>query len=582
MSLLDRARAWRDADPDPQDRAELTKLIAEAERGELGPLEDRFAGPLEFGTAGLRGVLGAGESRLNTAVITRATYGLVRHLLAVVPDAAERGLVIGRDARRRSEALAICAAEVAAALGMKVHFLPGPSPTPLIAFAVKELRAAGGATVTASHNPPEYNGYKVYLDRGAQIVPPDDAAIAAQIAAAPPAKDIARLPLADAIAAGRVVDRSNIEESYVAALLELKLLPAPTEQLRIAYTALHGVGERLTRVVMAKAGFSRFSSVAVQAEPDGSFPTVSFPNPEEPAAMQRVLALGARERADLVLAQDPDADRLGVAAFDRDGRAVVLTGNEIGVLLGHHVLARDPRPTPDRHVVTTIVSSAQLGHIARAMGVHASETLTGFKWIAKAALDRAEQDGWRFVFGYEEALGYTIGGVTRDKDGIGAALVMAELAADAKSRGETILDVLRRIRERYGLFVGRQRSITLPGREGLDKIKAAMRALRTSPPRALGGDPVLDVWDLEAKTRTFADQRVEPVLGFAPSDVLVYTLERRGRAAVRPSGTEPKLKLYLEVAEALAPGEDMEPALARGGERLAAIERALMAAAGLG
>ncbi len=578
MTILDRARAWRDADPDSDDVAELTALI---DAGDLAALEERFAGPLEFGTAGLRGVIGAGESRLNTAVIARATYGLARHLLAAVPGAAERGIVIGRDARRRSEALATVAAEVAAAQGIKVHFLPGTSPTPLVAFAVKELGAAGGATVTASHNPPEYNGFKVYLDRGAQIVPPDDAAIAAQIAAAPPAKDIPRMPLAEAIAAGRVVDRTNIEESYVAALLELKVLPAPTESLRIAYTALHGVGERLTRQVLAKAGFSQLYSVAQQAQPDGTFPTVSFPNPEEPAALQRVLALAVRERADLVLAQDPDADRLAVAAFDREGRVTVLTGNEIGVLLGHHVLARDARQTADRHVVTTIVSSAQLGHIARAMGVHASETLTGFKWIAKAAIDRAEQDGWRFVFGYEEALGYTIGGVTRDKDGLGAALVMAELAADAKSRGETVLDVLRKIRERYGLFVGRQKSITLPGREGAAQIKAAMERLRAAPPRSLGGAAVEDVWDLQEGTRAFADGRRESVAGFAPSDVLIYALAGQGRAAVRPSGTEPKIKLYLEVAETLAPGEPMEVASGRGNVRLAAIEAELMAAAGL-
>lgn len=581
MDLLARARAWRDADPDLTDRAELSELITRAERGETGPLEDRFTGPLEFGTAGLRGVIGAGESRLNTAVITRATYGLVRHLLATIPGAAERGLVIGRDARRRSEALAQCAAEVAAALGMKVHFLPGTSPTPLVAFAVKELRAAGGATVTASHNPPEYNGFKVYLDRGAQIVPPDDAAIAAQIEAAPPAKDIPRRPLAEALAQGLVVDATRIEESYLAALLELKVLPVPTESLSIVYTALHGVGERLTRQLMAKAGFSRFTSVAAQAQPDGTFPTVSFPNPEEPAALQRVLAQAVREKADLVLAHDPDADRLAVAAFDREGRVTVLTGNELGVLLGYHVLMRDPRPTAERHVITTIVSSAQLLHIARALGVHASETLTGFKWIAKAAVDRAERDGWRFVFGYEEALGYTVGGVTRDKDGLGAALVMAELAADAKSRGETILDVLRRIRETYGLFVGRQRSLTLPGREGADKIKAAMRRLREAQPRTLGGATVEHVWDLAAGTRTHADGRVEPVADFAPSDVLIYTLSGGGRAAVRPSGTEPKIKLYLEVAESLARGEPVDDASVRGGQRIAAIERELLGLGGL-
>lgn len=580
IDVLARARAWHDSDCDPDDQKELHALLARAESGDAesrAELEDRLRGPLEFGTAGLRGVVGAGESRLNTAVIVRAVYGVVTHLLATVPGAASRGIVIGCDARNRSHALARAAVEVASALKMKVHYLPGHSPTPLVAFAVKELGAAGGCSVTASHNPPEYNGLKVYLDRGAQLVPPDDALIAERIAAAPSAKDIARGPIDGPL----VTDVTTIEASYIAALLQLKVLPVPSESLSIAYTALHGVGERLTREMMGKAGFSRFVSVDEQAQPDGSFPTVTFPNPEEPKALTKVLELGARHNVDLVLAQDPDADRLAVAVFDADRKPVVLSGNEIGVLLGHHVLVRDPQPSGDRHVVTTIVSSAQLGVIGRALGAHVSETLTGFKWIAKAALDRAQSDGWRFMFGYEEALGYTIGGVTRDKDGLGAALVMAELAADAKSRGETVLDVLRKIRERYGLFVGRQRSFTLNGRGGAEKIQAVMARLRAEPPVTLGGQPIESAWDLLRRVRTSITARPEPMEHFSPADVLIYTLAGGGRAAVRPSGTEPKVKLYLEIVEKLGPGEALETATVRGNEQLDALEKDLVTAAGL-
>lgn len=582
ISVLERARAWVRDDPDPQDREELLALLSRVESGDQvaeRELNDRFNGFLEFGTAGLRGVIGAGESRMNRAVVLRATWGLGQYLIATVPDARERGVIVGHDARLRSDVLARAACEVMLALGFRVTFVPGPNPTPLIGFGVKTLHAAAGIVITASHNPPEYNGYKVYLDRAAQIVPPHDAGIAAQIAVSPPARDVPRV----AFDGGLVADGSGIVSQYVDAVLGLKVLDVPADRVRIAYTALHGVGEKLTRVVMDRAGFTDFHSVSEQAVPDGTFPTVRFPNPEEPGALDLALWLASKINADVVLAQDPDADRLAIAARDASGAYRVLSGNEIGVLLAHHVLVRDPDPSPDRLVITTVVSSAQLKRIAAELNVVYAETLTGFKWIANHSIDRELQDNLRFVFGYEEALGYTVGTVTRDKDGIGAALVAAECAALAKKEGKTLLDRLREIRERFGLYVSRQRSVVLPGREGAEKIRATMKSLRAAPPTRLGSFEIESCWDLLAQSSMNMRTGQNTDMKHLPaSDVLVYDLSGGGRAAVRPSGTEPKVKLYLEVVEQLAAGASLEEAQRRGEAKLDELERTLLSAAGLG
>lgn len=583
MNVHDRAEGWIAGDPDPAARAELAQLLAQAKAGDAAAdreLSDRFQGPLEFGTAGLRGLVGAGESRMNRAVVLRATFGLVAHVIRVVKDAKTRGIVIGGDARPTSHDLAIAAAEVAAYADLKVYYLPGTSPTPLVAFLVKHLGAAAGVTVTASHNPPQYNGYKVYLDRGAQIIPPHDQQIALQISRSPAARDVPRIELHKGLSEGLIIDATPYEEDYLKAVLGLLTVPVEGGRLRIAYTALHGVGDRFVRAAMTRAGFTQLSSEPSQSEPDGRFPTVAFPNPEEPAAMERVLSLGLKERADLVLANDPDADRLAVAAFDRQGQAVVLSGNEIGILLADHVLSRDPKPSPERLVVTTVVSSPQLAVMAKAAGVRYKEVLTGFKWIASGALDSEESEGSRFVFGYEEALGYTVGTVTRDKDGIGAALVMAELAALLKQKGQTLLDRLREIREKHGLYVSRQKSITLPGKEGAAQIKALMEGLRKKRLELIGTAKVESRWDLWAGERVWADGKKERVT-MPSSDVLSYALQGGGRVAVRPSGTEPKVKLYFDVVQSLSGGEDLAAATTRGQTEIDGLEAAMLREMGL-
>jgi phosphomannomutase len=576
-AIVASAEAWLAHDPDPETRKELRRLI------DVGSLEvvERFAGPLAFGTAGLRGLIGAGESRMNRAVVRRTTLGLGRYLLAHEPDATERGVVIGFDGRRFSAEFAADAAAVLGALGIPVHLAARLCPTPLVAFAVTALGACAGVMVTASHNPPDYNGYKVYGRNGAQIIPPADGAIARAIADAGPADAIALMGRETAVAQGMLREFGvELEARYLAALRTLDPEPAtgasPRAELRIAYTALHGVGERLLRQAMTQAGFGALHSVAEQAEPDGAFPTVAFPNPEEPGALDRVLTLARDIDAALILANDPDADRLAAAVRTARGSYRTLSGNEIGVLLGHRMLVRST--TPERAlVVATVVSSPQLGAIARTLGAHYTETLTGFKWIAHAAM-AYEARGIDFLFGYEEALGYTVGDVVRDKDGIGTAMVFACLAAELWARGETLLDELERIHRRFGLFVSRQRSLTHIGSEGAARIAAMMTRLRTSPPEAIADHAVVARQDILEGKRYERGASPRP-LDMPPSDVMVFELEGGHRVIARPSGTEPKIKLYFDVCEPLGPGEALSAAEARAAERLAALEKATLSLA---
>jgi phosphomannomutase len=473
-------------------------------------------------------------------------------------------------------------AEIVAGFGLRALIYPHVVPTPLVAFAVLDRGAAAGVMVTASHNPPDYNGYKVYQGNGAQIIPPVDAGIAAAIAAVGPLSTIPRMSREDALAAGRLeVLGADVERRYLDGVRGLALHPETPRDLVIAYTALHGVGERVVRRALGEAGFTHLHSVAAQAEPDGAFPTVAFPNPEEKGAMDRVLALAAEKSADLVIANDPDADRLALAVRTRDGGYQQLTGNEVGQLFAHYLLSEDTGPrTPQRLVSCSIVSSPLLGAIAAAHGAHWEQVLTGFKWIANRALALEAAGDYRFVMGYEEALGYTVGGVTRDKDGIGAALVMAELAASLHAQGQSLLDRLRELRQAHGYWVSRQKSLTYPGREGMERIRGAMKTLRAARPTALGGVDVLEGWDLGERL-VWRGGDVEPRTEVPVTDALSFALEGDARVAVRPSGTEPKLKIYVDLAERWLPGESAAAVEARGYARADALVAAVMATAGL-
>ncbi|WP_047869397.1 phospho-sugar mutase [Nocardiopsis sp. RV163] len=524
MTDLARARQWIAQDPDPGTRAELAGLVERAGRGEadaLADLDSRFGARLEFGTAGLRGALGAGPNRMNRVVVMRAAAGIAAWL-----GEGPGHVVVGYDARHRSADFARDSAAVLTGAGHRVSLMPGPLPTPVLAFAVRDLGADAGIMVTASHNPPRDNGYKVYAgaakagggaDAGTQIVSPADTEISAAIDAVGPVDE---LPLGE----GWTVLGEEAVERYLDAVTAL--VPGGERDLATTYTAMHGVGGRVLLAAMERAGFPRPSVVAAQFEPDPDFPTVAFPNPEEPGAMDMALATGAADRSDLVIANDPDADRLALAVPGHG----LLTGNEVGGLLAEYVL--DHTRGSDRVVAASIVSSSLLGKIASDRGVHYEETLTGFKWLA-----RAGGPGQRRVFAFEEALGYCVGAdggrPVADKDGISAALVAAALAARAKRRGATLLDLLDDQARRYGLHLGDQLSVRV---EDLSVISAAMRRLRAEPPAAFGPLRVVGVDD-------FAVGHA----GLPPTDALRFRLEGRGRVTLRPSGTEPKLKAYVEV-----------------------------------
>jgi phosphomannomutase len=519
--LRERARAWRNDDPDPVTRAEVDALL---DAGDLDALRDRFGDRLQFGTAGLRGAIGAGPNRMNRALVRRATAGVAAWLRS---QGSEGPVVVGRDARHMSAELAEDTARVLAGAGFRVLVLPRPLPTPVTAFATRHLGAIAGVMITASHNPPQDNGYKLYLGDGAQIVPPVDEEISARIDAV---ESVASVPLSDASV--EVLD-DDVVEHYLAGALAL--LDDGPRDVAIVYTAMHGVGAETARAAFARAGFPPLHEVREQIDPDPDFPTVAFPNPEEPGALDLALALARDTHADLVLANDPDADRLGVAIPSGSDGWRALTGDEIGSVLADHLL-RAGGHGPDDVVATTVVSSRLLSVLAREAGVSYGEALTGFKWVV-----RTPRPGQRFLFGYEEALGYCVGQLVRDKDGITAALVAASLAAELRAQGSSFQERLDELARAHGVHVTRQRSIRLSGADWLDRVTDVMGDLREHPPASVGGRRVLEVEDLSVATRF-------PV----PADVLVWSLDG-ARAIVRPSGTEPKLKCY---AEAVLPVED--------------------------
>jgi phosphomannomutase len=556
------AEAWLAEDVDEKTAAELRDLIARADNRDeaaLRELREAFDGQLEFGTAGLRGILGAGPQRMNRVLVRKVTAGLAAYLREHVPDSVKRGVVIGHDARHNSRVFAEDTARVLAGAGIKVHLAHRPWPTPTTAWAVTDLGAAGGVMVTASHNPPAYNGYKVYWGNGAQIIPPHDVGIAAAIAKVGRSDQLPMPELADARAKGLVIDLDeSLHDKYLAAVVALRAQPQlDGSNLIVAYTPLHGVGAASVEPAMERAGFPRVHSEPSQREPHPDFPTVAFPNPEEKGAMDRVLDLAQRSNADVVLANDPDADRLCVAVPD-DGAYRVLTGDQVGALLADYLLTVGPKDK--RMVATTIVSSQLLSFLADKAGADYRETLTGFKWIGNAAMDFERDTGGRFVMGYEEALGYSVGPLVRDKDGVSACVLFAELVAWNRARGKTVLDHLDDIYRRVGLFVTEQVSLTKPGSEGIAEIRAAMTRFRAKPPTEIAGFAIEQVVDLSKGEG-----------GLPPSDVLVFKLAGGRRIIMRPSGTEPKLKSYYEVRVPIADGEAIADARTRGLAELAKL-----------
>ena len=529
------ARAWLDDDPDPSTRVELEALLKD---GDEAAIEDRFRERLGFGTAGIRGTMGAGPNRMNVAMVRAAVAGVATWLTE-----PRRGVVLGRDGRRRSDEFAHEAALVLSGAGVPVHELPGMVPTPVLAFAITHLGAAGGLMITASHNPPNDNGVKVYGADGAQIVSPADEQIAAAIDRVASVRD---LPMRDDLVHTLGAD---VLDAYIDAAAAT-VGPGPRD-VRVVHTAMHGVGWEPLRRLFLAAGFAQPVAVWEQAHPDGTFPTVTFPNPEEPGALDRALAVARTAGADIVLANDPDADRLGVAIRDVRGWRQ-LSGDEIGVLLADHVLTTTSGA--DRLVACSLVSSSMLGRIAAAHGVHFATTLTGFKWIVRAT---DQVPGSRFVFGYEEALGYAVGDLVRDKDGLTAALAFADLTARLKAGGETVAAKLEQLARAHGLHATRQLSLRRP----VPEIRAAVERLIDTPPAELDGRAVQSV---ERPT----------------DDIVVLHLDRDARVIIRPSGTEPKLKTYLQVV--IDGFDDYGVARAQAADDLDGLWRATESVLGLG
>ncbi len=539
MSTVEKARQWLAIDPDPETRDEVQALI---EADDRVALRSRFGASLQFGTAGLRGLLGAGPNRMNRVTVSRTTAGLCAWLREQVPDTETRGICVGRDARPKSDVFQRDVVEVATAAGIPVWTFDDVVPTPVLAFAVLRLQAAGGVMITASHNPPGYNGYKVYWENGAQIIAPNDVGIAARIEAEP--GDPPRLALDDARARGLVQSIDSVRADYVATIADELGDRRGRVPIRIAYTALHGVAESVLRAVFTRAGFDDVQSVAEQADPDGAFPTVAFPNPEEPGAMDRALALGKRIDAHLVLANDPDGDRVAAAAPGPNGFEL-LSGNEIGMLLADDLLRQAP-PGIRPLVLSTVVSTPMLGSIAARHGARWERTLTGHKWIQNRALDLVAQ-GYTYRFGYEEALGYATSTAVRDKDGISAGLRLADIAARWASEGKTLLDARDALSAEYGVWVDRQVSVRFDGEDANRAMSAAVDRVRDQPPRTVGGHRVLRMLDLERQIVRTPDGDY-PATDRVPSNLLIFELEGGHRAMLRPSGTEPKLKFYFYAA----------------------------------
>lgn len=549
-ALLAAARAWAADDPDPATRAELEGLADRAGTDDAAreELADAMSGMLEFGTAGLRGKLGGGPNRMNRAVVIRAAAGLTAYLRTV---ADEPFVVVGYDARTNSDVFAHDTCAVVTGMGGRAVVLPRPLPTPVLAYAIRHLGADAGVMVTASHNPPQDNGYKVYVGDGSQIVPPVDGLIAAEIDRV---ESVAAVPRAED---GWDTLGDDVLEAYLDDVVTVVSPDAPRE-LTVVHTALHGVGSETVRRAFLAAGFAEPLPVPSQAEPDPMFPTVSFPNPEEPGAMDAALELAEQTGPDLVVANDPDADRCAVAVPGPGGWRM-LRGDEVGALLGSYVLERGVAPdSPDAVFANSIVSSRLLAAMCRAAGVRHEETLTGFKWIGRVP-------GLRY--GYEEALGYCVDpGHVRDKDGVSAALLVAELAATLKQQGRTLVDRLDDLARAHGVHATDSFSVRV---EDLSLIGRIMERLRTQPPTTVAGVEVARADDLARGDG-----------GLPPTEGLRYHLADDSRIIVRPSGTEPKLKVYLEVVEPVT-GDDLRGARERAADRLAAVRADLEAATAL-
>jgi phosphoglucomutase len=573
-----RAKDYIARETDPSFRAEVESLLGGEDWKEL---EDRFYRDLEFGTGGLRGVIGGGYNRMNLLVVSRATQGLADYLGKAFPGKS-LSACIAYDSRHYSAEFALAAALVFAANGIKAYLFTSLRPTPELSFAIRRLGADTGIVVTASHNPPKYNGYKAYWNDGAQVIPPHDEGIIAMVGAV---REVRSMPKAEALAKGLLVmiDR-EVDDAYAAMVKSKLLRPGLITEMasaaKIVYTPLHGTGAMHFERVMRELGLS-VSTVPEQREPDGSFPTVSFPNPEEPAALKLAIELGTREGADVVMATDPDADRLGIAVPDGSGGFTLVTGNQLGalhldyILLTMKELGRIPaKPAAIKSIVTTDLQA----RIAARYGAACFECLTGFKWIADL-MRRFESDGrgYTFVYGTEESYGHLVENEVRDKDGISAAAVTAEAALYWRSKGKSLLQRLDELYLEHGFFEERGISKYFEGPTGMDTMRGIMDGYRRAQPSTLGGIRVERIRDVKTgKVWEPGREAAARAIELPASDVIQWYLEDGTAVTVRPSGTEPKIKYYIlcrtEVARGAGAAAGLSAARKASATKVAAIE----------
>ena len=548
---------------------EATKEELRAIEGNENEIKERFYMDLEFGTAGLRGIIGAGINRMNIYVVRRATQGLANYIIK--QGAANKGVAIAYDSRHMSPEFAMEAAMTLAANGIKAYKFESLRPTPELSFAVRELGCVAGINITASHNPPEYNGYKVYWEDGAQFTPPHDKGVTEEVLAIEDLSTVKTTDEASATAAGLYqVIGQEIDDKYIAQVkaqvVNQKAIDEMQDQITIVYTPLHGTGNIPARRVMKEIGFTHVYVVPEQELPDGDFPTVSYPNPEAKEAFELGLKLAKEKNADLVLATDPDADRLGVYVKDtKSGEYIPLTGNMSGSLLCEYVLSQKQaagKIPADGQVVKSIVSTNLIDAVAKSYGAELIEVLTGFKWIGKQILKNETTGHGTYLFGMEESYGCLIGTYARDKDAISATAALCEAAAYYKQKGMTLWDAMIAMYEKYGYYKDAVKAIGLSGIEGLAKIQSIMETLRNNTPTEVGGYKVTSARDYKLDTiKNMATGEVKPT-GLPSSNVLYYDLEDGAWICVRPSGTEPKIKFYFGVkGTSLKDAEEKENAL---------------------
>jgi phosphoglucomutase len=535
---------------------EETKKELKSIENDEKEIEDRFYKDLEFGTGGLRGVMGAGTNRMNLYTVRKATQGLANYICS--RDGQAKGVVIAYDSRNNSKLFSKEAALVLNANGIKTYLFKNLRPTPELSFAVRELKAIAGIVITASHNPPEYNGYKVYFEDGGQIVPPHDKLIISEVNKITDLSEIKTISEEEAKKANlyneieEEIDNRFIEE-LKKLILNADIIKEYGSKLKVVYTPLHGTGGTLAPRILKEIGLENLYVVPEQAEPNGDFPTVSYPNPEDPKAFELALKLANEVNADVVLATDPDADRLGVYAKDsKTGKYQSFTGNMSGLLIAEYILSqrKEKNILPENGaLVKTIVSSNMAVDIAKEYNLHLVEVLTGFKYIGEQIKLFEENNSYKYLFGYEESYGCLLGTYARDKDGIAAVMALCEVACFAKKQNKTLCDLMNEMYEKYGYYKEDLAFFTLKGIDGTQKIKNTMENLRSSIIKNIGSEKVIAVRDYSVSVRCDLESGLEENINIPKSNVLYYELENNGWVCVRPSGTEPKIKLYMGIKE---------------------------------